>query len=206
MIQAGERTEVDGGPGPASDRTGISASDVERLARWRAKRDYLSVGNLGEHITGRLLADLDYHLLAAQDDLLGMVPDVLGMPTRTNPEDFVAMDPEGRLVTVNSKASISPRACRILTTGSLSSPRLGRGQNKVSYSTQRAGLITPLGGESFSQVVKVDLIHVKARVFEIGCSGRLTALDSPHDVAQLLREVLEEFPEHMPPPRAWELT
>lgn len=164
------------------------------------------MGNLGEHITGRLLVELGYHLFAAQDDLLGMVPDVLGAATRVNPEDFVAVDPEGRLVTINSKASITPRACGVLMTGNLSSPRLGSGQNKVSYSTQRAGLITPLDGESFSQVVKVDLIHFNAQVFEIQDSRKLTAVGSPHDVAQLLQDVLKEFPDHMPPPRAWDLT
>lgn len=163
------------------------------------------MGNLGEHIAGRLLVELDYHLLAAQDDLKGMVSDVLGSATRSNPEDFVAIDPDGRLVTVNSKASITFPACRILTTGNLSCPRLGRGQNKVSYSTQRAGLITPLEGDSFSQVVKVDLIHLMAQVFEIQVSGRRTALGSPHQIARLARRVLEDYPGQVPPPSSLDL-
>jgi hypothetical protein len=184
----------------AAEQPTISRSDYERLARWRVKKDYLSVGNLGEQVTAHLLVQLDYHVLAAQDDLLGMVPDVLGMATRANPEDFVAIDPEGRLVTVNSKASIVPRSCRILRTGNLSRPRLARGQNKASYSTQRASLITPLDGESFSQVVKVDLTHIKAQVFEIQDSGRLSALESPYDVSVILQAVLLEFPDRVPPP------
>uniref|UniRef100_UPI003F49AD36 hypothetical protein n=1 Tax=Paenarthrobacter nicotinovorans TaxID=29320 RepID=UPI003F49AD36 len=101
------------------------------MVDWRSTRNYLSVGNLGEHITARLLIDLDYHVLAGQDDLLGMVPAVLGIETRANPEDFIAVDPLGRLVTVNSKASIAPRACRILKTGNLSTPRLARGQGSL---------------------------------------------------------------------------
>lgn len=135
-----------------------------------------------------------------------MVPEVLGMATKANPEDFIAIDPLGRLVTVNSKASIAPRACVILETGNLSTPRLSRGQAKVSYSTLRASLITPLDGESFSQVVKVDLTHLKAQIFEVQDSGRLSALESPHNVARHVLEVMEEFPDNMPPPRVWDLT
>jgi len=36
----------------------------------------------------KLLASLGYQLLGAQDEFLGMVPDVLGMPTTAKPEDF----------------------------------------------------------------------------------------------------------------------
>uniref|UniRef100_UPI003F497F7B hypothetical protein n=1 Tax=Paenarthrobacter nicotinovorans TaxID=29320 RepID=UPI003F497F7B len=176
------------------------------MVDWRSTRNYLSVGNLGEHITARLLIDLDYHVLAGQDDLLGMVPAVLGIETRANPEDFIAVDPLGRLVTVNSKASIAPRACRILKTGNLSTPRLARGQGRPPYSALRAGLITPLEGESYSQVVKVDLMHLKAQVFEGGEAGGLSPIEPPHDVGQYIGEVLREFPGKLPPPRAWDLT
>ncbi len=45
----------------------------------------------------KLLASIGYQLLGAQDEFLGMVADVLGMPTTAKPEDFVAVDYEGRL-------------------------------------------------------------------------------------------------------------
>lgn len=189
-----------------SDQEEISSKNLERLAHWRAKKDYCAVGNLGEQIAGRLLVTMNYHLLAAQDDLVGMVQDVLGMATRANPEDFVAIDPKGRLVTINSKATISPGTCRILKSGDLSRPKLARGQETVPYSTQRASLITPLNGESFSQVVKVDLLHRKAQVFEILDSGKLVALNPPREVAHLLQKVLSEFPGRMPPPSVSDLS
>ena len=122
-------------------RRGLTALNIAaRLANWGQSRNYVALGNLGEQITGRLLVSLGYQLLGAQDDFLRMVSEVLGIPTKANPEDFIAVDPDGRLVTVNSKASISPRACRITRSGDLSKPRLGRGQNLVDYSTLRANL------------------------------------------------------------------
>jgi hypothetical protein len=54
------------------------------------------------------------------------------MSTHANPEDFIAVDPEGHLVTVNSKASVSQRACRITKSGDLSAPRLAAGRTGVS--------------------------------------------------------------------------
>lgn len=178
----------------------VHATDRDRLNRWWAKRDFVAIGNLGEHVGGCVLVGMGYHLLAAQDDLQGMVSDVLGKSTRAHPEDFVAIDPEGRLLTINSKASLSVLTCRILTTGNLSSPRLGRGQNQISYSTQRAGLITPLEGDSFAQVIKVDLLHLMAQVFDIEVSGKLTALGTPQEVAHLVQRVLKDFPDRIPPP------
>jgi hypothetical protein len=148
---------------------------------------------------------LDYNMLGAQDDFVGMVPEVLGMSTHANPEDFIAVDPEGHLVTVNSKASVSERACRITKSGDLSAPRLAGGQNLREYSTLRANLISPIDGDSFAQVVKVDLLHMKAQVFQIGDDGRLSVLDPPHDVAALAAEVFAVFPEHIPPPNVWDL-
>lgn len=176
-----------------------------RLTDWRKSRNHLAIGNLGEQITGRLLISLGYQLLGGQDDFVGMVPAVLGMSTKANPEDFVVVDPDGRLMTVNSKASMSPRTCRITRSGDLSKPRLERGQANIEYSTLRANLISPLGGDSFAQVVKVDLMHMKAQVFEVGDDRRLTRLDVPHDVAALAAEVLAEFADSMPPPNVWDL-
>jgi hypothetical protein len=178
----------------------------ERLASWRDRHNYLAVGNLGEHVTAHLLISLGYQILGAQDDFVGMVPEVLGTPTRANPEDFIAIDPEGRLVTINSKASISPRTCRITPSGNLSKPRLGEGQNETRYSTLRANLISPVDGDSFAQVVKVDLRNLKAQIFEIGDDGRLFAVDGPHGVADVINAVLIQFPHHVPPPRVWDLT
>jgi len=36
----------------------------------------------------KLLASFGYQLLGAQDEFLGMVADVLGMPTTAKPENF----------------------------------------------------------------------------------------------------------------------
>ncbi|GEO92154.1 hypothetical protein KFL01_14600 [Kocuria flava] len=134
-----------------------------------------------------------------------MVSEVLGESTHAHPEDFIAIDPNGRLMTINSKASISPRSCRITRSGDLSVPRLGRGQNRIRYATYRANLISPLDGESFAQVVKVDLLHLKAQVFEIGNDGRLSRVTNLHEVSDLMRKTLEDFPDSMPPPNIWDL-
>ena len=177
-----------------------------RLNEWRRTRNHLAIGNLGEHISGRLLVSLGYEMFGAQDDFLGMVPDVLDTPTSAKPEDFIAIDPEGRLMTVNSKASISPRACRQLRSGDLSAPQIARRQRAMDYTTVRASLISPLDGDAFSQVVKVDLLNMKAQIFDIGEDGRLTCLGSPHDIAALAAAVLDEFPDFIPPPNVADLT
>ena len=177
----------------------------ERLQRWQESRNHLAIGNLGEQVTGRLLMSLGYHLLGSQDDFLGMVSQVLGEPTHAHPEDFIAIDPNGRLMTINSKASISPRSCRTTHSGDLSVPRLGRSQNQIRYATYRANLISPLDGESFAQVVKVDLLHLKAQIFEIGNDGRLFRLTNLHEISDLVRTTLEEYPDSMPPPNIWDL-
>jgi len=65
-----------------------------RIADWRHSRNNVAIGNLGEHVTGLLLVSLGYQLLGAQDDFLGMVPDVLDTPTTAKPEDFIAIDPD----------------------------------------------------------------------------------------------------------------
>ncbi|WP_293004541.1 hypothetical protein [Mycobacterium sp.] len=143
------------------------ASVHHRLYELRRKRNHVAVGNLGEHVAGRLLTSLGYQILAAQDDFLGMVPEILNTLTAAKPEDFVAIDPEQRLLTVNSKASVSPRVCRLLQSGDLSAPQIERRQRSVDYTTRRASLISPLDGDPYSQVVKVDLVHMKAQIFDI---------------------------------------
>jgi hypothetical protein len=177
-----------------------------RLARWKESRNYVAIGNAGEHITARLLISLGYQLLGAQDDYLGMVSEALGIDTRANPEDFLAIDPTERFMTVNSKATISPRACRITRSGNLSTPRLAKGQNDRHYSTLRANLASPIAGDSFAQVVKVDLLNMKAQVFEIADDATLLAIDRPYDIALIVDEVMAAYPHHMPPPNVWEMT
>jgi hypothetical protein len=165
----------------------------------------LAIGNLGEHVTARLLASLGYRLLGAQDDFVGMVSEVLGEPTKANPEDFIAIDPDERLVTINSKASVGARSCRITAAGDLSAPRMSRHQRALGYSTLRANLISPVDGDAFSQVVKVDLAHMRAQVFDIGEDGRLARTGAPHDVAAIAASVLAEFPDVVPPPNVGDL-
>lgn len=172
----------------------------ERLDTWRRTRNWVAVGNLGEQVTLRLLESLGCQVLGTQDDYLGMVSDVLGEGTTAHPEDFIAIDPKGRLLTVNSKATASPRSCRITRDGNLSTPRITRVQTEVPYSTLRANLVSPLEGDSFAQVVKVDLLNVKAQVFEVGIDGRLTRLGTPIDVTAVVAEVLRDNPASIPPP------
>ncbi len=176
-----------------------------RLAHWQQSRNYVAIGNLGEHVTGRLLTSLGYQLLGAQDDFLGMVPDVLNVPTTAKPEDFVAVDPERRLVTVNSKASVSARSCRETKTGDLSKPRIISHQRAIDYTTLRASLISPLDGDAYSQVVKVDLLNTKAQVFEIGDAGQLEPLGAPQNIRASVAAILAEFPDSIPPPNVGDL-
>lgn len=160
----------------------------------------MAIGNLGEHVTGRLLTSLGYQLPGAQDDFLGMVPDVLNVPATAKPEDFIAVDPEGRLVTVNSKASVSARSCRETKTGDLSKPRISSYQRAINYTTVRASLISPLDGDAYSHVVKVDLLNMKAQVFDIGDTGQLEPIGAPHDISASVTAVRTEFPDSIPPP------
>ena len=178
---------------------------AERIDRWVATRNYVAVGNLGEQIAARLLLHLDYQLLGGQDDFVGMVSEVLGEATSDNPEDMIAIDPQGRLVTVNSKATVSPHSCRIKRDGNLTNPRMGRGQTRANYSTRRATLISPLDGDSFAQVIKVDLRNSKAQIFEIAVDERLSIVSEVLDVSALLAQVMTENPDGMPPPNVWDL-
>jgi hypothetical protein len=176
-----------------------------RLACWQRSRNYVAIGNLGEHVTGRLLASLGYQLLGARDDFLGMVPDVLNVPATAKPEDFIAIDPKERLVTVNSKASVSAQSCRETKTGNLSKPRITSYQRAIDYTTLRANLISPLDGDAYSQVVKVDLLNMKAQVFEIADTGQLEPIGAPHDISASVADVLTEFPGSIPPPNVADL-
>lgn len=171
-----------------------------RIASWRETRHFVALGNLGEHVALLLLEQLGYQVLGTQEDYLGMVPHVLGEGTTAHPEDFIAVDPEGRLLTINSKATASPDTCRLLRDGRLAKPRIARLQRTTDYSTQRAILVSPLEGDSYAQVVKIDLINLKAQVFDIDVEGGLTRVGPAHNITGLVKAVLAEHPDSMPPP------
>jgi hypothetical protein len=160
----------------------------------------VAVGNLGEQVTLRLLRSLDYHVLGGQDDYLGMVAAVLGDGVTVHPEDFIAIDPEGRLLTMNSKATVSKGSCRITQDGQLAPPKISREQRAQMYSTARANLASPLDGDSYAQVVKVDLFNLLAQVFEIEVDGHLAPVGKPVEIGGLLVAILEENLVSMPPP------
>ena len=176
-----------------------------RLAIWRQSGNHVAIGNLGEQVTGRLLTSLGYQLLGAQDDFLGMVSDVLNKRTTAKPEDFIAINSDGRLVTVNSKASVSARSCRVTKTGDLSKPRIAGHQRTGDYTTVRANLICPLEGDAYSQVIKIDLLNMKAQVFDIDDSGQLDPIGGPHEIAATVAELMTEFPDSIPPPNIGDL-
>jgi len=184
---------------PGSKVAARSAVDA-RITAWRSSRNAVALGNLAEHVAVRLLPRLDYQVLATQRDLQGGVPNIVGHQTRSNPEDFVVITPDGRLATVNSKAAYTNRSARVTADGNLSAPRMGKGQRDVAYSTSRAELLSPLDGDSFAQVLKVDLVHKLAQVFEIDEDGRLTPVHQPVDVFDDIQVVCENHPERMPAP------
>ncbi|MGL5826429.1 MAG: hypothetical protein ACRCYU_16700 [Nocardioides sp.] len=173
-----------------------------RIESWYATRDFVAIGNLGEQVTARLLVGGDYQVLATQDDLMGGVANILERPASENPEDFIVIDPEGRLITVNSKATVSERSSRLTRSGNLTAPAM-RKQSAVDYYSLRAGLISPLeGAQTHGQVVKVDLVHLRAQFFEIEDDGRLRPLGAPVDVRHVVKEILEEYLGRVPPPRS----
>jgi hypothetical protein len=160
----------------------------------------VALGNLAEQVTLRLLRRLDYEVLATQRDLQGGVANIVGHSTRSNPEDFVVVTPDGRLATVNSKAAYMQATTRLTVAGNLVTPRVHRTQRGVGYSTSRAALLSPLDGDSFALIVKVDLVHGLAQVFEIGDDGRLTPVAAPVDVSEDIGAVCVAHPGRMPPP------
>ncbi len=71
----------------------------------------------------------------------------------------------------------------------------------------RAGLISPLdGAETHGQVVKVDLMHVKAQVFGVEDDGRLTNCSPPTDVADIVEAILNQHAGRVVPPRLKDLS
>lgn len=50
-----------------------------RIDLWRAARDFVAIGNLGEQVTARLLIEMEYQVLATQDDLMGGVANILDL-------------------------------------------------------------------------------------------------------------------------------
>jgi hypothetical protein len=177
-----------------------SASQLARIDSWANQKDFVAIGNLGEQVTIRLLVEAGYQVLATQDDLVGGVANILDRPASENPEDFVVIDPQGRLLTVNSKATVSARSSRFARDGNLKAPAMRR-QGAIDYYSLRAGLISPLDGAfTHGQVMKVDLVHLKAQLFEIEDDGRLSPVDRPRDIDNIVEEVLGAHPGRVPPP------
>jgi hypothetical protein len=176
-------------------------SPVEaRIAAWRAARNTVALGNAAEQVASRLLARLGYEVLATQRDLDGGVANIVGHATRSNPEDFIVVTPDGRLATVNSKATWARSPSGRRADGNLIAPRMPRQQRTVEYSTMRAGLLSPLEGDSYALILKVDLTHRLAQVFEVDETGVLIAVGEPVSVAGDLVEVLDAYPRSMPAP------
>ncbi|WP_447707733.1 hypothetical protein [Mycobacterium sp. C31M] len=146
-----------------------------------------------------MLSRWGYHVLAAQEDLRGCVENILEMPTRMNPEDFVCVAPDRRLVTVNSKATVSPRASGTDRDGNLVRPRIAKGQNAVEYTTVRGGLSSPVDGEVDGQVLKVDLLLMRAQLFEFDDTGQLHAREPVEDIADDVQTILRRYPAGPPP-------
>jgi hypothetical protein len=167
---------------PAITRTTELALKA-RLEEVRATSS-TAVGDLGEQVTVAVLEQFGYTIDATQADLKAAVPGILGPGHKEQPEDIIATTSDNRYTTVNSKATMSPNQCRILADGNLSAPPMSKGQNTEDYYTTRAGLLSPLddGGVPFGQVMKVDLINLKAQLFDISPTGQLSPIDKPIDI------------------------
>ena len=173
----------------------------ERVAAWRQARNYVAIGNLGEQVAIRALARARYDILATQGDLQAAVADIVGTITRMNPEDLIAVTPDNRYTTINVKATASESTSGSTAAGNLATPRMSKGQNLEQYYSTRAGLLSPLeDGKSFGQVMKVDLIHKQAQIFDIGTDGRLSPAGKPVDVLADIVAVCLQHPESMPAP------
>jgi hypothetical protein len=184
-----------------SDAETHAAIDA-RVEAWRAAGNKTAAGNLGEQVAMRTLEKLGYQVLVTQRDLQGAVPLILDKPTRINPEDFIVITPEGEYSSVNAKASMTERTSQILASGDFKAPRMGKSQNSEQYYAMRVGLLSPLdGGQPFGKVIKVDLIHKQAQVFDIGDDRRLTPVGEPVDVLSDIAAVCLQWPEgNIPPP------
>jgi hypothetical protein len=137
--------------------------------------------------------------MATQEDLRGGVQNILEMPTRMNPEDFVCVTPDERLVTVNSKATVSAQISRMDRDGNLRPPRTAKGQKTLEYITVRGGLLSPIEGEVDGQVLKVDLVIMRAQLFEFDDCRRAHPDGAVEDIADDVVAVLRQFPEGSPP-------
>lgn len=168
---------------------------MNRIEDWRRARNMVAIGNLGEQVAIRVLDRWGYQVLATQEDLRGGVENILEIPTRMNPEDFVCVTPDGRMVTVNSKATVSPGASGTDRDGNLVRPRIAKGQSTIEYTTARGGLPSPVDGEVDGQVLKVDLVLMRAQLFEFDDAGRLRARGPVEDVAADVQAVLQRYPD-----------
>lgn len=61
-------------------------------------------------------------------------------------------------------------------------------------------MVSPLEGDSYAQVVKIDLLNLKGQIFEIESNGRMTRVSDPIDITALADEIVSEYPDHLPPP------
>jgi hypothetical protein len=174
-------------------------SAKDRIEGWRREHNMVAIGNLGEQVALRVLHRRGYPILATQEDLRGGVENILEISTRMNPEDFVCVTPDGRLVTVNSKATVSARASGFSREGDLRRPRVAKGQNAVDYTTVRGGLPSPIEGDVDGQVIKVDLVVMLAQLFEFDDRGRTHARGAVEDIADDVIAVLRQFPDGPPP-------
>lgn len=177
-----------------------------RIEEWHRSGNTVAAGNLGEQVALRVLKKLGYQIMATQEDLKGAVPSILGHFTRMNPEDFVVVK-DGLLMTVNSKASMTAGSSTVTRSGDLGKPTMSKGQATEQYYATRAGLFSPLtAGAPFAQVIKVDLIHKQAQIFNISEEGKLTPVGRPMNVLREIVTICAQFPFSMPAPEgAWSI-
>jgi len=185
-----------------SDRTATDSALEQvldaRVAEWHRTGNTVAAGNLGEQIALRVLEAEGYTVLATQSDLHGVIPDIVGRHTRMNAEDFAAVAPDGRYMTVNAKARMTEDGLR--KDGSLAAPRIGNRQRAAGYSTERAALVSPLDGEAFGQVVEVDLVSKMAQIFDINDDRSLTTASEPISILHEALDIASKYSDAVPPP------